>query len=105
MMSLTFGLFTQVSGSGPLGPLVNFYRLICFIFRRKPHKYQSVQFSHSQKVLSGSPADRYLEMISLAHMINGCGIRKREKRSCSMCEQLRYRSASALDSQFRCKPK
>ena len=24
MMSLTFGLFTQVSGSGPLGPLVYF---------------------------------------------------------------------------------
>ena len=24
MMSLTFGLFTQVSGSGPLGPLVWF---------------------------------------------------------------------------------
>ena len=24
MMSLTFGLFTQVSGSGPLGPLVMF---------------------------------------------------------------------------------
>ena len=24
MMSLTFGLFTQVSGSGPLGPLVDF---------------------------------------------------------------------------------
>ena len=24
MMSLTFGLFTQVSGSGPLGPLVCF---------------------------------------------------------------------------------
>ena len=23
-MSLTFGLFTQVSGSGPLGPLVEF---------------------------------------------------------------------------------
>ena len=23
MMSLTFGLFTQVSGSGPLGPLVD----------------------------------------------------------------------------------
>ena len=23
MMSLTFGLFTQVSGSGPLGPVVN----------------------------------------------------------------------------------
>ena len=27
MMSLTFGLFTQVSGSGPLGPLVIF----CFL--------------------------------------------------------------------------
>ena len=25
MMSLTFGLFTQVSGSGPLGPLVSFF--------------------------------------------------------------------------------
>ena len=25
MMSLTFGLFTQVSGSGPLGPLVVLY--------------------------------------------------------------------------------
>ena len=24
MMNLTFGLFTQVSGSGPLGPLVYF---------------------------------------------------------------------------------
>ena len=24
MMSLTFGLFTQMSGSGPLGPLVIF---------------------------------------------------------------------------------
>ena len=32
MMSLTFGLFTQVSGSGPLGPLVlskaNIYKYI-----------------------------------------------------------------------------
>ena len=26
MMSLTFGLFTQVSGSGPLGPLVSLLR-------------------------------------------------------------------------------
>ena len=25
MMSLTFGLFTQVSGSEPLGPLVNIF--------------------------------------------------------------------------------
>ena len=28
MMSLTFGLFTQVSGSGPLGPLVYCIRYI-----------------------------------------------------------------------------
>ena len=28
MMSLTFGLFTQVSGSGPLGPLVNIFVVI-----------------------------------------------------------------------------
>ena len=28
MMSLTFGLFTQVSGSGPLGPLVYPFTLI-----------------------------------------------------------------------------
>ena len=26
MINLTFGLFTQVSGSGPLGPLVYFIR-------------------------------------------------------------------------------
>ena len=32
MMSLTFGLFTQVSGSGPLGPLVWYFKLI----RNKP---------------------------------------------------------------------
>ena len=34
MMSLTFGLFTQVSGSGPLGPLVYFmfdFGLVTFI--------------------------------------------------------------------------
>ena len=28
MMSLTFGLFTQVSGSGPLGPLVYCYETV-----------------------------------------------------------------------------
>ena len=30
MMSLTFGLFTQVSGSGPLGPLVDLYSVVIF---------------------------------------------------------------------------
>ena len=32
MMSLTFGLFTQVSGSGPLGPLV-YPVFFVFVFR------------------------------------------------------------------------
>ena len=37
MMSLTFGLFTQVSGSGPLGPLVFLIHIengiLCVIIR------------------------------------------------------------------------
>ena len=36
MMSLTFGLFTQVSGSGPLGPLV-FKILLSFIICSGKH--------------------------------------------------------------------
>ena len=32
MMSLTFGLFTQVSGLGPLGPLVSRKKLLQNIF-------------------------------------------------------------------------
>ena len=32
MMSLTFGLFTQVSGSGPLGPLVQMISLTFGLF-------------------------------------------------------------------------
>ena len=32
MMSLTFGLFTQVSGSGPLGPLVYFQEAYAKLF-------------------------------------------------------------------------
>ena len=37
MMSLTFGLFTQVSGSGPLGPLVSIG--ISFILRQLEGDY------------------------------------------------------------------
>ena len=39
MMSLTFGLFTQVSGSGPLGPLViilNTYVPLIFHAKTQP---------------------------------------------------------------------
>ena len=35
MMSLTFGLFTQVSGSGPLGPLVRSFTVITLDFLKK----------------------------------------------------------------------
>ena len=42
MMSLTFGLFTQVSGSGPLGPLV--YHLACTSLT----KAYGYQFSYCQ---------------------------------------------------------
>ena len=34
MMSLTFGLFTQVSGSGPLGPLV--FPQLCLFNKAMP---------------------------------------------------------------------
>ena len=33
MMSLTIGLFTQVSGSGPLGPLVFMNHTFCVFVR------------------------------------------------------------------------
>ena len=32
MMSWTFGLFTQVSGSGPLSPLVMIFEMVFFLF-------------------------------------------------------------------------
>ena len=37
MMSLTFGLFTQVSGSGPLGPLVINLKVLSQIEMYKTH--------------------------------------------------------------------
>ena len=37
MMSLTFGLFTQVSGSGPLGPLVS-RRAVVSYWRKYVHE-------------------------------------------------------------------
>ena len=44
MMSLTFGLFTQVSGSGPLGPLVETISLMFFSVKTyavTPHQKRS----------------------------------------------------------------
>ena len=35
MMSLTFGLFTQVGGLGPLGPLVSAKNISCFVSTSK----------------------------------------------------------------------
>ena len=39
MMSLTFGLFTQVSGSGPLGPLVLIFCQKLQEFERSLERY------------------------------------------------------------------
>ena len=46
MMSLTFGLFTQVSGSGPLGPLV-------YIAPYDKIKHELVNLSSNCDVKSG----------------------------------------------------
>ena len=53
MMSLTFGLFTQVSGSGPLGPLV-------FTGSRALHKTEIIpqgDIEHIKAVLSPTSAE------------------------------------------------
>ena len=62
MMSLTFGLFTQVSGSGPLGPLVLLQTFLVFgLFRKsktcimaKFYRFDLVICSHfsERKILS-----------------------------------------------------
>ena len=50
MMSLTFGLFTQVSGSGPLGPLVWSSRLLVE-YLKKGGKHESGRVSSHESVL------------------------------------------------------
>ena len=61
MMSLTFGLFTQVSGSGPLGPLVIGMKLFLIlnvtVFRLPyffDHKTEFFSFQNSPKNLDPS---------------------------------------------------
>ena len=48
MMSLTFGLFTQVSGSGPLGPLVEILLtekfVICFFLALNMLRYYNKRY-------------------------------------------------------------
>ena len=55
MMSLTFGLFTQVSGSGPLGPLVSFReanrRLFPFVKMADKHRGVSFRFNFNIRPL------------------------------------------------------
>ena len=45
MMSLTFGLFTQVSGSGPLGPLVFNMKVCCVFSLEAPHRGDSKEYT------------------------------------------------------------
>ena len=47
MVSLTFGLFTQVSGSGPLGPLVFFKSRPCLEESRLPENQSGSNNSFS----------------------------------------------------------
>ena len=49
MMSLTFGLFTQVSGSGPLGPLVLVIRSSFFPLKTIPRS-RSILYDGSRSL-------------------------------------------------------
>ena len=68
MMSLTFGLFTQVSGSGPLGPLVNISGFSTFqsgvlrlIYTRcAAHVFFIVSCSYHVTVINFSVFDFYI---------------------------------------------
>ena len=63
MMSLTFGLFTQVSGSGPLGPLVCIHHhgvSRAEFSLTEPIPLQAVYIDHSRnpRLLYGLPWSR-----------------------------------------------
>ena len=53
MMSLTFGLFTQVRGSGPLGPLV--LKIVYCVYSlespRRGDSYENTQFTFVIKTI------------------------------------------------------
>ena len=52
MMSLTFGLFTQVSGSGPLGPLVQYNKVLVPVNTLRRFKVQrSTSIDNSVQLL------------------------------------------------------
>ena len=53
MMSLTFGLFTQVSGSGPLGPLVS------ELIRKIALPIFCILVSHMTAISKTSPSQRH----------------------------------------------
>ena len=55
MMSLTFGLFTQVSGSGPLGPLVS-DAISCLLHNLKTiWNILMTHFSYVEQVMTMCP--------------------------------------------------
>ena len=56
MMSLTFGLFTKVSGSGPLGPLV--FDITCITIWIST--FYKIRYFDSQKLLHVSCFQRKL---------------------------------------------
>ena len=52
MMSLTFGLFTQVCGSGPLGPLVWKLVTVSIIFVMKSPFFMKTKFKQILLIIS-----------------------------------------------------
>ena len=75
MMSLIFGLFTQVSGSGPLGPLVS----TCFVcvWGGGGGEGEGVRFStaaSAKKITSSPPINNWLVPVTKSPKghLSGC---------------------------------
>ena len=68
MMSLTFGLFTQVSGSGPLGPLVIGLLILINLF-----------FNVLICLISLLPKDPFSKLIFQASLASVCLLFRQEK--------------------------
>ena len=84
MISLTFGLFTQVSGSGPLGPLVysgerfRAFRPSCFFVRfgffiKKIHCPDSLNKKISL-ILAAPPPTRHKINSLMHHTLDTCSV-------------------------------
>ena len=67
--SLTFGLFTQVSGSGPLGPLVELY--LCLLLVMCHINFKEIQSRPSGTITPGQKQTYTLMHIIISTCIQG----------------------------------